>query len=129
MTSLWMGIGTIWRRFYPMSVNVMIAIGMICFFLCDIDVGLFKTLPGDGLMRFYSLIPIEGVSLMEWDPLYLKPVTVAIPYTVRLIIGILVWIFYLPSQLLLVLSGYCLEFLRSLFPLIPVIPEREIDTV
>jgi hypothetical protein len=61
----------------------IIAIGMILFFMCDLNVGIYNF--------------IDEIS----------------PYS--FIIGFLIWAFYLPSQLLLTLSGFNTEYLKKIF--------------
>jgi hypothetical protein len=61
-TSLWMALGTLVRRFYAVRNAWYIVIGMLCFFFCDVTVGLAAALkdtsPGDVLGNlvgfFYS---------------------------------------------------------------------------
>ncbi|WP_186429471.1 lysoplasmalogenase family protein [Clostridium sp. BSD9I1] len=65
--SVYIGWKTLKGAFYPMYSRYLVAIGMILFLLCDINVAL-------------------SVILKD--------------------LSILIWIFYLPSQILLVLSGY-----------------------
>lgn len=66
--------------YYSDASKYFIFIGMILFFLCDINVGVYNVL------RFMSGFPKDY---------FLKNVT-----------GFLIWFFYAPSQLLLALSGY-----------------------
>lgn len=66
---------------YPRLNTRMIVVGMILFLLCDINVGIFNLL---------KLINIWNPSL-----LFLKKLSY-----------ISIWLFYLPSQILLSLSGY-----------------------
>lgn len=120
-TSLWLAIGTIWRKFYPRTLDWFIAGGMLAFFLCDVNVGLFNAFKKDGMTLFYSLLAIRGEVVGTGS----SPVAVEIPYTLRSLIGILVWFFYLPAQFLLSLSGFRVSFLRSVYPLLPDLPEPE----
>ncbi|MCR2045301.1 lysoplasmalogenase family protein [Anaerosalibacter massiliensis] len=69
------------NNLYPYPNKYMIAIGMILFLLCDINVAL-RSISGD----IYSV----------WN----------FPYLFRYTISSLVWIFYIPSQVSLSLSGY-----------------------
>lgn len=64
----------------------LIAIGMFLFFMCDLNVALFNLI---GSFSFYSV-------------------------RLEFIVGFLIWLFYLPSQLLLTLSGFNPEFLKQL---------------
>jgi len=38
--SLWLAIGTFWRKFFPRTMDFFIAYGMIAFFFCDLSVAL-----------------------------------------------------------------------------------------
>lgn len=58
--------------------DYLICIGMLLFFLCDINVALYNI-------------------------------------TKEFILGFLIWIFYLPSQLILTLSGFKIEYLKHIF--------------
>ncbi len=82
LTSLYSSISTVRRGKYPKKASWMIAIGILLFFMCDLNVGLFNILE-DGNIKFY--------------------------------IGYLIWLFYGPSQLLLTLSGFKVEFLEEVF--------------
>jgi hypothetical protein len=119
--SLWLAIGTIWRKFFPRTMDWFIAGGMFLFFLCDLNVGLASSLQKDGMTLFYSIFEIQG----EITGPATNPVAIEIPYTLRSIVGILVWFFYLPAQFLLALSGYKVAFLRSVYPLVPELKEPE----
>ena len=130
MTSVWIGIGTIWRKFYPRTIDWIITIAMISFFFCDLNVGLYNSLGQGGHALFVNMIGLptdlaRGTVLDSQATAIINQVTLIIPYTLRSIIGILVWIFYLPAVLLLSFSGYSLTFIRSIFPLIPVINEPD----
>ncbi|WP_164880693.1 lysoplasmalogenase family protein [Clostridium manihotivorum] len=76
LNSLIIAWSTLSKEFYKKVSSFMIAIGMTLFFLCDINVGLYQF-----LVLCYDTPSLE-------------------------IIYFLVWFFYLPSQLLLSLSGY-----------------------
>lgn len=118
-TSLWIAIGTIWRRFYPRTIDWFIVVGMANFFLCDLNVGLYQVLPPDGnelVLRFWHL-PAETLRLMP--ELRDAPAALRVVANAREIVGILVWFFYLPAQLLLTLSAFRTGFLRGIFPLLP----------
>ncbi|MBE7440543.1 MAG: hypothetical protein HS115_18980 [Spirochaetales bacterium] len=39
-TSLWLALGTMWRKFFPRPASFFIAAGMLAFFLCDLSLGL-----------------------------------------------------------------------------------------
>jgi len=121
--SLWMAIGTVWRKFYPRTIDWFIVIGMSAFFLCDINAGLFNSLKKDGMELFYGLFSIKGEVIGSGH----SPVDVVIPYSLRSILGMLVWFFYLPAQFLLSLSGFQVNFLRSVNPLIPDLAEPKGD--
>jgi hypothetical protein len=119
--SLWLAIGTIWRKFFPRTMDWFIAGGMFLFFLCDANVGLASSLAKDGMTLFYSIFEIQG----EVAGPATNPVAIEIPYSLRSIAGILVWLFYLPAQFLLALSGYTVAYLRSVYPLLPDLKEPE----
>lgn len=74
-TSLITGIRTLKTNYFPLYSSVMICIGMILFFLCDINVALFNIFKANGSC-FASIS------------------------------GFLMWMFYIPSQVMLALSGY-----------------------
>ncbi|WP_312573495.1 hypothetical protein [Clostridium sp.] len=69
------------NNLYPYPNKYMIAYGMILFILCDINVAL------------YNVTEVTGISWTFID-------------IVHNITGLLIWLFYVPSQLLLSLSGY-----------------------
>jgi hypothetical protein len=137
-TSLWLATGTLWRKFYPRTTDWLLVIGMWCFFFCDVNVAFFNAL-GEGKPLFHGAFPILGTPI--GTPTGTAPglaTTVAaptgagapsvgllVPYTLRDIVGTLVWLFYLPAQLLLALSGYRVDFLRSLYPALPDLPEPD----
>lgn len=80
LTSVTKAIKTWKNNLYPYPNNYMVTIGMILFLLCDICVALSnitEILPLTG----YFIVRIQGISAS------------------------LIWVFYLPSQLLLALSG------------------------
>lgn len=79
-TSLVVALQSRLRGFYDGAGRILVPLGMIFFFACDVNVGLYHA----------------GIK---------ADVT-----------GILVWAFYLPAQVLLVLSGLRAEFLRTLLP-------------
>ncbi|WP_346915971.1 hypothetical protein [Clostridium sp.] len=81
-TSLYCAVRTISRGKYPKKSSLMIALGMVLFFMCDLNVGLYNILE-EGNIRFF--------------------------------LGFLIWLFYLPSQLLLTLSGFKVQYLEEIF--------------
>ena len=93
-TGLWMGVGTLWRNFYPKSIAAFIALGVICFFMTD----LYVILNYKASSSTQHSVPIEFRGTF---------------------FGFLIWMFYIPTQVLLASSGYRLRFLRSVFPVIP----------
>jgi hypothetical protein len=116
--------------FYPRTIDMIIAIAMVSFFLCDLNVGLYNSLSNEGHQLFVHSLGLpsdsaRGVLPDSGSMAYVREITLLVPYTLRSIIGILVWFFYLPTVVLLALSGYRLSFLRSLFPLIPVLKEPD----
>jgi len=128
-TSIWMGIGTIWRTFYPRTIDIMITIAMISFFFCDLNVGLYNSLGQSGHSLFVKSIGLStdiahGELLTGGGVATVRNITLMIPFTLRSIIGILVWIFYLPTVTLLAMSGYSISFIRSIFPVVPDLPEQ-----
>ena len=85
LTSVYCGVSTLKRGKYPKGGAILISLGIILFLLCDINVGLFNILGYIGLATYENLT------------------------------GFLIWFFYFPSQLLLSLSGFKMQFLKSLF--------------
>jgi len=77
--SVYCGIRTLKSSNYPKKSALFISLGMILFLLCDINVGLYQLI---NLSLFQNILG-----------------------DFQSIIAILIWIFYLPSQLLLTLSG------------------------
>jgi len=115
--SLWMALGTLWRLFFTGGTARLIALGMVLFFVCDVCVALFYALGDGGPVLFRGALPFPAVNL-------------TVHHTPRSIIGILVWYFYLPAQLLLALSAFRASFLREVFPLIVrVIESHGVDAV
>ncbi|MBP7583349.1 MAG: hypothetical protein KBA61_04915 [Spirochaetes bacterium] len=127
MTSVWIAVGTIWRKFFPRTIDWIITIAMIAFFFCDLNVGLYNSLGKSGHALFVNMLGLPAVAAPGAADASsaIGQITVMIPYTLRSIIGILVWIFYLPAVALLAFSGYRLSFIRSIFPIIPVLPEPD----
>lgn len=132
--STWMAIGTLWRNYFPKQTALFIAIGMVLFFLCDNSLGrseVFKdTVPvaeAEGFVVMSNVV--KHAQVTEHDgkiSVYTdadKMAQVTVPYTLRSICGILIWFFYLPAQVLLMLSAYNLKFLSPIFGLIK--PERK----
>ena len=74
-TSLIAGIRTLKTNYFSLYSSVLISIGMIMFFMCDINVALFNILQKSG--SYFANIP-----------------------------RFFIWIFYLPAQVMLALSGY-----------------------
>lgn len=81
LTSVKRGIDTYRYKKFPKLNSQMIALGMILFLLCDINVGLYNIL---GFIAFRNK-------------------TLNIIYNIS---SISMWLFYMPSQVLLSLSGY-----------------------
>lgn len=77
--SVYCGIRTLKSSYYPKNNSLFISLGLILFLMCDINVALYQIIK----YGFFS-----GVSS-----------------NIHFIIGLFIWIFYLPSQLLLSLSG------------------------
>lgn len=75
IASLITAIRTLSSGFFPFYASMMICIGMILFFMCDVNVFLFNILELSG--GYFA-----GIC------------------------GFLIWLFYLPAQVLLSLSGY-----------------------
>lgn len=75
--SLILAFSTLKSKFYYKHSSSMIAFGIALFFMCDINVGLYPL-----ITEYYN---IDSLSMT---------------------IYFLIWFFYLPSQLLLALSGY-----------------------
>lgn len=127
-TSTWMAIGTLWRGVFPRQTAWLIAVGMFLFFLCDNSLGRYIIFP--------ETVPIEERSsfIITENRVHLAKVTkeggkisvytakdktqqMIIPYTPKTIAGILVWLFYLPAQVLLMLSTFKPSFLRKVIGL------------
>nr|WP_280514176.1 lysoplasmalogenase family protein [Clostridium fungisolvens] len=77
INSFILAFSTLRSRFYYKHSSLMIALGIALFFMCDINVGLYPL-----ITEYYN---IDSLSMT---------------------IYFLIWFFYLPSQLLLALSGY-----------------------
>lgn len=75
---------------YPNLNSRMIALGMILFLLCDINVALYN-IPKFMVISNNLSIPLNNIS-----PIFM-------------------WLFYLPSQVLLALSGYSYNYLKNVF--------------
>lgn len=80
-SSVIMAIRAFIKNLYPSPNKYLILIGMILFLLCDINVGIFN---------ITNLISSNSINTTQ----------------LNLISGFLMWFFYLPSQLLLSLSGH-----------------------
>lgn len=89
ITSLVAAFRTLKVKFFDRTNSYMIAIGMFLFFMCDLNVALFNIVD-DRAISF-----LNGVSA-------------------QFLVGFLIWFFYVPSQVLLTLSGYNKRFLDSL---------------
>jgi hypothetical protein len=85
LTSVYCGVSTLRRGKYPKEGALLISIGIILFLFCDINVGLFNIVGYIGLAKYEKFT------------------------------GFLIWFFYFPSQLLLSLSGFKIQFLKDLF--------------
>ncbi len=124
-TSLWMGIGTLWRPYYRMTIAVMIAIGVSCFFMCDLNVVLGEIFTPDAqqiIREKFGLDLVLPHTIPDVDIQVRKPL--ALPEGLVALFGIIMWVFYLPAQVLLSTSGYKLKFLRSIVPALPPSPPR-----
>jgi hypothetical protein len=117
IASVWIGIGTIWRTFYPRTVDWFIALGMVFFFLCDLNVGLAACFKEPG-----AVAPSWARFLVQPDA-GLTRQTILDGSLLGRGFACLIWYFYLPALTLLCSSGYRLDFIRSIFPLIPNLPE------
>lgn len=84
-TSVYCGLSTLKRGYYPRGGALVISIGIILFLFCDLNVA------------FFNIVRYIGLGKYEF-------------FT-----GFLIWFFYFPSQLLLSLSGYKMQFLKNLF--------------
>lgn len=85
ITSVYCALSTIKRSYYPKGGAYIISAGIILFLLCDLNVALFNIVSSIGFSKY------------------------------EFFIGFLIWLFYCPSQILLTLSGFKIEFLKSLF--------------
>lgn len=122
-TSLWMAIGTLFRKYFPKTICWFIALGMACFFICDINVGISQALPikanrseMENFVLFKSTVRMAR-SIIDEDTIEIDKKSHSVPFTLKSVSRILVWFFYLPAQFLLVLSGYNHAFLRKVNPL------------
>lgn len=81
VTNVYKGIKIYAHKLYPRTNGIMIAFGMILFMLCDINVVFYNILRNINITNefLYSLYRMAYISM---------------------------WLFYLPSQVLLALSGY-----------------------
>ena len=102
VTGLWMALGVGRRGFYPPATAGLITVGMVLFFLTDVCVGVYNAMgTSEGPVFFHytmSLRELGGDGLI-------RPRDVNVPFTLRGVVGILVWVFYLPGILALALSG------------------------
>lgn len=78
-------------RVFPNLNSKMIALAMILFLLCDINVALFNIIKTISISNRFTIL-LSNIS------------------------SISMWFFYLPSQLLLALSGYKSRYLKDLLP-------------
>lgn len=90
INSVIMAVTTYSRKFYSRLSCTLIAVGMILFFMCDLNVAL------------YNLIGFCDFEFIRID-------------NKEFLVGFLMWFFYLPSQLLLTLSGFKENYLKKLF--------------
>jgi hypothetical protein len=90
INSVIMAATTYSRKVYSKFSCTLIAVGMILFFMCDFNVALYN------LIDFYD-IELIRVNNKEF------------------LVGFLMWFFYLPSQLLLTLSGFNENYIKKLF--------------
>jgi len=81
ISSVYAAIRTIKCSRYPKKSALLIAIGMSLFFMCDLNVAIF------------NLAENMSISLFNDE-------------NIRFYSGVLIWLFYAPSQLLLTLSGF-----------------------
>ena len=90
ITSLYTAIAAVNRGRYPKAGAWIIAIGIFLFFMCDLNVGLFNIINKYSSTRIYSLQR-------------------------SFFTGFLIWVFYLPSQLMLALSSFDVKYLKKVF--------------
>lgn len=81
LTSVYSAVGTLTRGKYTKDGAMLITIGVVLFFFCDLSVGA------------YNIIGKTSLKML-------------IPPNVEFLIGYLIWVFYAPSQVLLALSGF-----------------------
>lgn len=127
--SVWMAIGTIWRGHFPKTIAWVIAVGMFLFFLCDNSLGRYIIYPqtapieeASSFIKYENPVRTTRIDITgDQVAVYTKKDnarTVVIPFTSKTIFGILVWLFYLPAQVLLMLSAYNPRFLNRIFGLV-----------
>ena len=126
-TSVWMGIGTLRRGYYPGSTAVFISAGMILFFLTDVNVAQYFALPFGGDPIFSHTLHFIGVpgggagapggslSGGVHSSVDAQGVEIQLLITRKFLHGFALWIFYIPSQYLLALSVYNPEILGRIF--------------
>lgn len=90
INSVIMAVTTYNRKFYSRLSCTLIALGMVLFLLCDLNVGL------------YNIIDFHDIEFIRAN-------------NKEFLVGFLMWFFYLPSQLLLTLSGFNQNYLKKLF--------------
>ncbi len=100
--------------FFPSTSARLILVGMALFLLCDLNVALWNALAEDGRALLVGHVPAAGQGGDRAAGA--ASVVAAVPFSVRQVLGILVWAFYLPCLVLLVLSGFQPAFLRRLLP-------------
>lgn len=127
-TSVWMAVGTLWRGFYRGTIPWLIAVGMVSFFFCDLNVGLSSALQEQAQLNFVQYLDIARDGALTQSQLamrhtLLQELKQVLPLWILNTVGILVWYFYLPAQALLVASGYRIDFLRSILPVLPDLRE------
>ena len=110
-TSVWMGIGTLRRGYYSRYTAIFISTGMILFFLTDVNVAQYFAIPFGGEPIFsYTLYFLGSLSGAD-----VPGVEIQFLITRKFLHGIVLWIFYIPSQYLLALSVYDPEILGRIF--------------
>ena len=112
--SVWMAIGTLWRGHYPMATALKIMIALFLFFISDLFVTLYYFLPPDETTVFVTqVLASDGTTAnLPNEP---GQHLVDISWTIKSILGAIIWIFYLPAQFLLALSAFHPSTLLSIF--------------
>lgn len=106
------------RGFFSPAYGRVILVAMFLFVLCDINVALFNALEENGRALLTGYVPMAAFPVAEVMELRSRSVsiTAAVPFSLRQILGILVWFFYLPCLVLLAMSGYRGRFLVEVVP-------------